>query len=334
MRLEAQAKLGFYPVKSGTIEFVTRSLTVANPEQTRIIDPCCGAGEAIHQVATTLQVPPENVYGIELDEGRAEKAAGLDPNYKIMNASFFNVRIVPVQSFSLAWVNPPYDNECKQGDESGRALEWSFLNEIARYVVQGGIIMLHMPLDRISQGIKNGFHGACLDCKIIELPPDLRPYREAILVGKKRALIERSVFTADIPTVSEMPAWVVPAGEPIKTWQKFAPTDDEILKYINRSSWKKMFTAKKERTVLRPVLPLGAGHLGLTLASGLLDGYFAPEGWEPHVVRGIAYKTNDLVKEETEESESGKVTNTQTFRENIKLKIRAVTADGTIHEKV
>ena len=72
--------------------------------------------------------------------------------------------------------------------------------------------------------------------------------------------------------------------------------------------------------------------MGLVAAAGVLDGFLAPQEYEPHVLRGIAYKEDILAKEESTEADDGKVTTTKTFRQNIKLKIRAITADGTIHE--
>ena len=82
---------------------------------------------------------------------------------------------------------------------------------------------------------------------------------------------------------------------------------------------------------MEPLLPLGPGHLGLTLASGLIDGLFHPPGWEPHVVRGVAYKENNLVSSEQEHHNDGTTTTTEVHRENIKLMIRALRPDGTIH---
>lgn len=114
---------------------------------------------------------------------------------------------------------------------------------------------------------------------------------------------------------------------------KTAPTDEEILACLEKAPFWKVFAPSKPKPKLRPVLAMGPGHLGLTLASGHLDGVLKPEGYEPHVVRGIAYKEDFLAKEESTESEDGKVTTTKTYRQNIKLKIRALTADGTIHEK-
>lgn len=330
MRLMAQSKLGFYPCSTHTIDFVCRQLTVACPEQTYLLDPCCGKGVALADLGRQLNVPTKHLYGVELDSGRAEAAAEVLGN--VLNASFFDVRIVPVQSFSLCWLNPPYENEPKQGDERGLQMETSFLQTAARLTIQDGLVILHCPEDRMTQEVRQTAAGYLYDLHLVRLPQELRPYRESLLVGKKRKEIERYVYHPEITLTDAMPPWTIPPGEPIKKFQKSAPTDTEIEEALASSSLLKPFTESRKVAKLRPVLPLGPGHLGLVLAAGFLDGYTAPPGYEPHVVRGIALKVNKLVKEETTESEDGKETTTQTYRESIRLKIRAVTADGTIKE--
>lgn len=330
MRLAAQNKLGFYPCSAHTIDFICKQLTVACPEQTYLLDPCAGRGAALSHLGSSLGVPTKHLYGVELDSGRAEAAAEVLGN--VLNASFFDVRIVPVQSFSLCWLNPPYENEPKQGDERGLQMETSFLQTAARLTIQDGIVILHCPEDRITREVLQTAAGYLYDLHQIRLPQELRPYREALLVGKKRKDIERYVYHPEVTHTDAMPTWVVPPGEPIKKFEKTAPTDTEIEEALASSSLMKPFTQARKVTKLRPVLPLGPGHLGLVLAAGFLDGYTHPPGYEPHVVRGIAYKENKLAKEETTESEDGKETTTRTFRESIRLKIRAITGDGVIKE--
>lgn len=138
-RLEAQAKLGFYPVQPATIEFICGGLRCADPANTYLLDPCCGKGEALHEYAKILGVPHAHLVAIELDTGRAEAARRIMPDAQILNASFFDTRISPVQSFSLVWMNPPYDNELRQEGRSAKALEHSFMLEGVRLVTKDGI---------------------------------------------------------------------------------------------------------------------------------------------------------------------------------------------------
>ena len=56
------------------------------------------------------------------------------------------------------------------------------------------------------------------------------------------------------------------------------------------------------RAIPRPPLPLDRGHLGLILASGILDGVVeSPHG--PHVVRGSSKKVEYYNKEASDSTE-------------------------------
>lgn len=329
MRLPAQAKMGFYPVKPETIAMLCRSLQVKDPKNTFILDPCCGQGRALGQIGDTLGIPRENRYGVELDAGRAELAA---EHGNILHASFFGVRMVRVQSLSLVWLNPPYEDEIKQEPEQERKyLEVSFIEHAARYVDHHGIMVLHCPDDRMIDQVKNAFFSACYDCYQVELPGELRPWRESLLIGKKRPLKENLTFNVTFKRVTEIPPLVVPAGRALSTFIQVEPTDQEVIDSVSAARFMQLFNRKIKRAKMEPLLPLGPGHLGLTLASGMLDGYFAPQGWEPHVVRGVAYKENQKVSSDTTTDDNGKTTTTEVHRENIKLQIRALRSDGTIH---
>lgn len=331
MRLAAEEKMGYFPVKHETIDLICQSLAVKFPSEIKILDPCCGAGAALERIGINLKVPKENLYGVELDEKRAEQAA--ERLGHVVHASFFNAKIVPMQSFSLLWLNPPYDNELKQEGRTSQALEVTFLEQAARYVEHGGVIILHCPRDRVTYAVKMAMNNACENVVMLELPEELRPYREAVLVGYKRLMVEKHGYDSVVDESATLPTYNIDKkGDVIRAFDRVAPTDIEILNHLERAPFWKMFDYSPPKVKLQPILPLGPGHLGLTLASGYLDGYFAPEGYEPHVVRGIAYKEEKIVKEEQSENDEGKVTTTTTKRENIKLKIRAVNGGGDIHE--
>lgn len=333
MRLAAQAKMGFYPVKPETINLICRSLKTEDPSKTFILDPCCGEGRALGQLGELLKVPHEQRYGVELDAGRAATAAEYG---NVLHSSFFGARIVPVNAFSLVWCNPPYEDEIKQADSSGsRQLEIAFIQAVARLVTPNGVIIVHCPADRITPQMMTTFYSVAYQPCIVELPADLMPYREALLVGVKRPKPERETYLRDLRRVGTMPELVVPVGNPVKKFYQEDPTDEEIIESLETASFMRVFTHKVKPPKLRPVMPLGPGHLGLTLASGLLDGLLQPQGYEPHVVRGIAFKESQIAKTERETNpETGKVTVTETHRENIKLKLRILTSSGAMIEKL
>lgn len=333
MRLAAAAKMGYYPVNPATLAFMTSKLSFVDPTKCMILDPCCGDGRALMYLSKYTGVPRENTYGIELDDKRAETANDYAGN--VLKASFFGTRIIPSGGFSLIWCNPPYEDEAKQEDnaEHNRQLEIAFVNRAAWHLVPGGVMMLHMPLDRITRPVMSAFYTTMDNCFIHELPADCRPYREAVVVGIKRKKNVAAHYVDKFATRSTPPELVVPNGEVIRKFYQDEPTNAELEASLSAAPFLSIFRRVPRATKMRPVMPLGAGHIGLTLASGLLDGYLEPAGWEPHVVRGVAYKEPELAKDETTvDDETGKTTNTKTYRENIKLKIRAVTSSGDIVE--
>ena len=82
MRLAAQYKGGFYPTPDRVIDLVAGLVHVPSSyygcrETVRILDPCCGAGDALARLADRLGEPgavPVETFGVELHAERAEQA--------------------------------------------------------------------------------------------------------------------------------------------------------------------------------------------------------------------------------------------------------------------
>ena len=85
MRLAAQAKGGFYPTPPRVVDLIADLINTPSGyynrgrNTLRILDPCCGAGEALAQLAQRLDRPnaiPIQTYGVELHRDRAQEAEG------------------------------------------------------------------------------------------------------------------------------------------------------------------------------------------------------------------------------------------------------------------
>ena len=83
MRLAAQAKGGFYPTPDKVVDMIATLIDTprlsyySRGKTVRILDPCCGAGEAVAQLAECLGRPntlPIETFGVELHKDRAEEA--------------------------------------------------------------------------------------------------------------------------------------------------------------------------------------------------------------------------------------------------------------------
>src|SRR6266480_3327877 len=105
-----------------------------------------GMGAAFAEIASDKQVLR---YGVELDAGRAEQARskGVD----VIHGNCFDVQC-PVESFSLIYLNPPYDFEI--GEEKSQRMEKLFLEHVHRWLIRGGILVFVVPAKRIADCVE------------------------------------------------------------------------------------------------------------------------------------------------------------------------------------
>ena len=125
MRLAAQAKGGFYPTPPRVVDMIAELVYPSgaryrSQDAVRALDPCCGAGEALAQLAERLRdrwgVPMET-YGVELHRERVQEASErLD---HVLAADLFQTSVAN-GAFGLLYLNPPYDYD-SDGQEAGGA---------------------------------------------------------------------------------------------------------------------------------------------------------------------------------------------------------------------
>ena len=106
-RLEAQAKLLYYPTDLGLVDRIATWFSVKG--ETRLVDPCCGKGDALARFADHFE-PRPITWGVELSYARVEAA---QKNLDVVHATSFYDMTPPGRwgdkSVSLAFNNPPYD---------------------------------------------------------------------------------------------------------------------------------------------------------------------------------------------------------------------------------
>src|SRR5436305_8937701 len=110
-------------------------------------------------------------------------------------------------------------------------------------------------------------------------------------------------------------------------------TDTELEEVIAASPLNRLLQEVVIPPPEAPPLPLDKGHLGLILASGMLDGPVqGPHG--VHVVRGSSHKVeyhNKEASESVENPESGAVTTKDVYSQRMVTVIRCVEQDGVIY---
>ena len=171
------------------------------------------------------------------------------------------------------------------------------------------------------------------DVQVYRFPDGHRPFNEIVLFGRKRKVelpqdaMERlgtlhqrgwqwqtSLHAEDLPPLGsvqpkswrgdqpswdradEVQTWPIERGWRPGTFKKVSHTEEELIEVVSDSPLGAHLTEVTPREIPRPPLPLDRGHLGLILASGILDGVVESEHG-PHVVRGSSKKVEYYNKE-------------------------------------
>ena len=112
MRPEGLAKGGFFPTPPRVTDLVAELIQppagyARKDETLRVLDPCCGEGDALVRLAGALRKPHAadvETYGVELHAERAEAAkARLD---HVLGTDLFATSIAN-GAFGLLYLNPP-----------------------------------------------------------------------------------------------------------------------------------------------------------------------------------------------------------------------------------
>jgi tRNA1(Val) A37 N6-methylase TrmN6 len=136
----ARLKMGYYPLPGGEAQ-VLRSLLVF-PEHSTTVDPCAGTGKALLEVTAGADVER---HGIELDAGRAAAAAA--NGIQMVQGNTFDAQ-AKVETFSLLYLNPPYDSEINL--TGNRRLERLFLEHTYRWLMPREVLVFVVPYERVS----------------------------------------------------------------------------------------------------------------------------------------------------------------------------------------
>ena len=126
--------------------------------------------------------------------------------------------------------------------------------------------------------------------------------------------------------------WEIPPSRGPNVFKKTAFTPSELESLLANSPLNDVLKEVVIPPPAEPPLPLDKGHLGLILASGMLDGTVAgPHG--VHVVRGSSHKVeyhNKEASKNEENPDSGAVTTKDVFSQRPVTVIRTVEQDGCI----
>lgn len=332
MRQQGVLKLGYFPLSPVEAKRI-RGFLSFDVQGTNGLDPCAGTGTALRLITEADSV---RRYGVELDTYRAADARqALD---EVIQGSAFDVHAA-VESFSLVYLNPPYDFE--MGDGKNLRMERLFLEHVGRWVRPGGVLVMVIPNDRV------------YDCRTVLTPqfrdkaiyrltePESAKYKQVVVFGVRRTRQERerlndhSVQQANIklsdltqhhdqiPPLPDIPdrIYTVPGSPPARIEHRGLPLDlvEDLLQ--TSPAWRQaqcVTHAPKSEFVGRPLTPLHKGHVGLLCTAGLLNGVFG-EGKDLHVANWESVKVVDKTEESGEDGESTVIREKERFSQRLTL---------------
>jgi len=319
MRLAAQAKMGYYPAPERVIPIIARYLKRQREKGLiRLLDPCAGTGAAIKQIGNTIcpicPTSPEEsrqaeTYGIEIDLERGNQAKSILD--KCLITDYQNTRISH-GSFSLLWLNPPYDWAIRDNDiEKSERYERTFLRDCVCYLRQKGVIVYLIPHRRLDSQIARMLSYRFENISVYRFPEEAyRAFRQLVIFGilKIRPAKDESMaeylkncgrFRTTIPFLPETPPqlYEIPLS-PGRADFVFRSKDiipeeleEEIRRYGLFDQVRDMTTPLKMAEKIRPIMPLRHGHLAQILACGLMNGIvWDKDRKNPLIIKGITKK--------------------------------------------
>ena len=178
MRNAARLKMGYYPLPESEGVKLRSLLSYSGPAS--VIDPCVGQGTALHLVTSDAQA---RRYGVELDAERARIAG--DNGIETIQGNAFDA-IARAESFSLLYLNPPYDSEI--GSIANRRMEAVFLEHTFRWLAMEGVLVLVIPFERLHDcaGILSSHFAALNVFRMTD--PDSVEYRQIAVLGIRREI--------------------------------------------------------------------------------------------------------------------------------------------------
>jgi SAM-dependent methyltransferase len=283
-RLEAQKKMGYYPTPDDTLRYIKQKINLS--QDAVILDPCCGNGDALTEIAYAFKDRDEyfeaNKYGIELDTERASGA--LNQINNTVCGSAYEVVIRPLESFSMLYLNPPYDFE------DGDRMEFRFLKHCHKWIIPGGVLVFLVSENLFLINTVRNFLARKYDnLQIYRFTrKDYPNFKQAALFGIKRIDDnENGVFPiGPYPhiedSVNDGRVYNVHPAKPPDVFELKTITVEDIRLFQDKAMKNIVETISSLRSVggniISPIFPLRKGHLVSLLMSGVLNGKLQSNG--------------------------------------------------------
>ena len=305
-RLMNNIKLGYYPTDPDNIDLLLRGIKFPEGVTTNLLDPCCGCGKALRQLAQGNNC---YAYGVELDESRAEEAQ--TRLHRVGFGSFFHSQ-VSREAFHVLFLNPPYLSVMTEGGSRVRS-EKQFLVQSIRTLMLGGLLVYIVPYYRLTPDICKILAENFSDLSVWKFTDgEFARFHQAVVLGLRRKPTEDDE-TADrlgaqaltpemIPCITELEEnrYVLPAvTKTVEVFRGERFNEKELERQLTHSgSFKQLLNEKSalDSAEKRPLLPLSIGQIGLIGGSGMINGLIECD--TPHIIKGRIVKIKNVEREE------------------------------------
>ena len=303
-RLMNYVRMGYYPTDPENIDHILRAIQFPEGVTTNLLDPCCGCGKALRQLATGNNC---FTYGVELDECRSEEAQTM--LHRVGMGSFFHSRISS-EAFHVLFLNPPYMSVMTEGGGRTR-YEKRFLAESIRHLMMGGLLIYIIPYYRLTEDICRMLADNFTDLSVWKFTDrEFAKFRQVAVLGLRKPREDNTPtdlqkFACDpdsIPGIEQIdPQRYVlpdtPKAVAVFKGEKF--NEKELERQLCRSnSLQRLIRSKSEldNAEKRPLLPLSIGQIGLVGGSGMINGLIECD--TPHIIKGRIIKVKHTERED------------------------------------
>lgn len=305
-RLMNNVRMGYYPTDPENIDHILRGIRFPEGMTTNLLDPCCGCGKALRQLADGNNC---FAYGVELDEARAEEAQTRLTRVGV--GSFFHSRISN-EAFHVLFLNPPYLSVISEGGSRTRH-EKRFLIESLPHLIQGGVLIYVIPFYRLTSDICKILADNFSDLSVWRFTDsEFKKFKQVAVMGKRKkrdespdaaAWLEKWSYAPEkIPLITEIEEGRYAVPGVTKTVEVFKGelfNEKELERQLSHSdSLKRLMNARSDldRGTKHPLLPLSIGQIGLVGGSGLINGLIECD--TPHIIKGRIVKVKNVEREE------------------------------------
>ncbi len=324
MRLAGLAKGGYYPTPLQCVDLMSNFIQITSPpERTehgtiRILDPCCGPGDACERLAARLSQKTTadiRTFGVELEQERAQQAR--EQMDHTLSSDLFQTMIAN-NAFHVLFLNPPYDH-----DQEHKRVEQAFLAHCTKYLAENGLLILIVPRHRLAVSAKYlASNYRNLNCWRFP-DPEYEDFDQVALMGHRRAQPEASPSSEDrildwahcpldqmdtLEKTARFAPMSAPSGErtdilftvrmvdPARAAEEAKRSGLWISQNIRDSLW-----PESDRSV-QPLMPLRRGHMAMLVAAGFLDNLCLEADGNRVLVKGRTVKRMEMISaSETEE---------------------------------